>query len=163
MNFNLAEINLGLTLILIGIIIWQSFRISRLNSVRKHFYSSGLKKNLENVVTEQDAEIKKINSEIADLNQQTELLRVNNQNNFQKNGFIRFSPYGEAGNLSFALALLDAHDNGFVISSLHGREGTRVYAKNIQNGKSQAKLTEEEIQALGQITTLTENPNGKKR
>ena len=65
-------------------------------------------------------------------------------------GFVRFSPFGEAGNLSFALAVLDAHDNGVIVSSFHGREGTRVYSKDIKNGKTKAKLTEEEKQALEQ-------------
>jgi hypothetical protein len=37
-----------------------------------------------------------------------------------------------------------------MISSLQGRDGGRVYAKDILNGKSKAKLTDEEIQALNE-------------
>jgi hypothetical protein len=46
------------------------------------------------------------------------------------------------------LALLDANNNGIVVSSLHSRANTRVYSKEIKNGQSVSKLTEEEKQAL---------------
>jgi len=44
--------------------------------------------------------------------------------------------------------LLDANDNGVVVSALHGREGTRTYAKHVKAGRSESKLTEEEMTAL---------------
>jgi hypothetical protein len=72
-----------------------------------------------------------------------------NKSNFQKMGFVRFNPFEDTGaNMSFALSLLDGNDNGFVISSLHGREGTRMYSKTITKGKSKFKLTEEELTAI---------------
>lgn len=55
---------------------------------------------------------------------------------FQKVGLIRFNPFSETGgDQSFALALLDEHDSGFIISSLHSRENTRVYAKPVKKGE----------------------------
>ena len=51
---------------------------------------------------------------------------------FQRVGLVRFNPFEDTGgNQSFALALLDAEGNGWVLSSLHARTGTRVYAKPI--------------------------------
>ena len=45
---------------------------------------------------------------------------------------MRYNPFEETGgNQSFALALLDAEGDGWVLSSLHARSGTRVYAKAI--------------------------------
>ena len=53
------------------------------------------------------------------------------------------------GNQSFAIALLDGHNNGLVISSLYTREGTRIYAKPIIKGNSpRHPLTEEEKKAI---------------
>ena len=76
-------------------------------------------------------------------------LAVLNKKNIQKVGLIRFNPFDDAGgNISFAIALLSDHDDGVVISSLHGRGGTRVYSKPIKSGKSEFKLTDEEIQAI---------------
>lgn len=68
---------------------------------------------------------------------------------FQKIGFIRFNPFADTGgDQSFALCLLDADDNGFVISSLYGREGTRVYAKAIEQGVPKQAISDEEKAVL---------------
>jgi hypothetical protein len=54
---------------------------------------------------------------------------------FQRVGLVRYNPFEETGgNQSFALALLDAAGDGWVLSSLHARSGTRVYAKAIKAG-----------------------------
>ena len=55
---------------------------------------------------------------------------------FQRVGLVRYNPFEETGgNQSFALALLDAAGDGWVLSSLHARSGTRVYAKAIKAGR----------------------------
>lgn len=68
---------------------------------------------------------------------------------FQKIGFIRFNPFADTGgDQSFALCLLDADDNGFVISSLYGREGTRMYAKAVERGVPKQVISDEEKAVL---------------
>ena len=58
---------------------------------------------------------------------------------------MRYNPFEETGgNQSFALALLDAKGDGWVLSSLHARPGTRVYAKAIGGGSIGRGLSEEE-------------------
>lgn len=67
----------------------------------------------------------------------------------QKTGIVRFNPFNDVGgNQSFAIALLDEKNNGFVISSLFVKEGNRVYAKAIKEGKSEHTLSKEEIEAI---------------
>jgi hypothetical protein len=67
----------------------------------------------------------------------------------QRVGMVRFNPFEDTGgNQSFALALTDSKGNGVVISSLHSRTGTRVYAKAIADGRSDGALSDEEQQAL---------------
>jgi len=48
--------------------------------------------------------------------------------------------------------LLDANNSGVVISSLHSREGTRVYAKPVTAGESSYTLSEEEQSAITRAT-----------
>lgn len=68
---------------------------------------------------------------------------------FQKIGFMRFNPFeNTGGDQSFSIALLDYENNGFVILSLYGREGTRVYAKAIDHGVSKHPLSHEEEEVL---------------
>jgi hypothetical protein len=64
-------------------------------------------------------------------------------------GSIRFNPFRHTGGAqSFALALVDDEGNGFVLSSLHARENTRVYAKPLRAWTSEHRLTDEEQQAI---------------
>jgi hypothetical protein len=150
MNFtDLVYFNIGLSVILLIAIVWLAIKIFRLDQVRKEFFSSGLKKDLEQILIDQNRGITKISQELKDLDQSLTELYRDNRNNIQKIGFIRFNPFDDAGgNMSFAIALLDAQDNGVVISSLHGREGTRMYAKAVKAAFSESKLTDEELQAI---------------
>lgn len=67
----------------------------------------------------------------------------------QKTGIVRFNPFSNmGGNQSFVIALLDAKNNGFVISSLFVNDGNRVYTKTIKRGKSDSKLSKEELKAI---------------
>lgn len=69
----------------------------------------------------------------------------------QRTGLVRYNPFEDTGgNQSFAVALLDANGDGVVVSSLHTRQNTRVYAKAIAGGRSEAALSEEEAEALRQ-------------
>lgn len=79
------------------------------------------------------------------------------ESHLQKVGFIRFNPFTDTGgNQSFCLALLDRHDSGIVISSLHSRDQTRLYAKQITNGKSEhQELSREEKEAIHKAQKLT--------
>jgi hypothetical protein len=71
----------------------------------------------------------------------------------QKISIVRFNPFGDTGgDQSFVLAVLDAHNSGYVLTSIHGREGTRVYVKPIDESQSKYPLSEEERKALSQAT-----------
>ena len=71
------------------------------------------------------------------------------QRSIQKVGVIRFNPFADTGgDQSFAVALLDAEGNGVVLSSLHGRADTRIFAKSVQAGRSKHALSEEEQDAI---------------
>ena len=64
-------------------------------------------------------------------------------------GLVRFNPFEDTGSdQSFAIALLDDARDGVVISSLHGRSNTRVFAKPIKDGGSEHTLSDEESQAI---------------
>ena len=67
----------------------------------------------------------------------------------QQVGIVRYNPFADTGGQqSFALALLDGRGNGFVVSSLHSRQATRLYLKQVAGGRSEVALSEEETEAL---------------
>ena len=54
---------------------------------------------------------------------------------FQKVGLVKYDAFNEmGGNLSFALTLLDGNNNGYIINSMHSREGCYNYIKEIVKG-----------------------------
>jgi hypothetical protein len=64
-------------------------------------------------------------------------------------GLVRYDAFEDVGGrLSFSCALLDDHGNGVVITSINGRQETRVYAKPIDGGKSPHNLSAEETEAI---------------
>ena len=68
---------------------------------------------------------------------------------FQKAGVVRFNAFEDVGGeQSFSLALLDSDDNGLVVSSLYGRQDSRLYVKKIANGESDRAVSEEERKAI---------------
>jgi len=81
-------------------------------------------------------------------------------------GLIRYNSLAdEGGNLSFSLALLDAHHSGVVITSLHGRQQSRTYAKHINEAESATTLSDEEqnaiFDALKRARQKQKSKNGK--
>jgi len=67
----------------------------------------------------------------------------------QKVAVIRHNPFSDTGgDQSFAIALLDSLGNGVVVSSLHSRTDTRVFAKAVQSGRSRHQLSDEEQEAI---------------
>ena len=146
---SLSYFSAGLSGLLLVVVIWQTYRLTRLERLRKEFFATGLDKNFEQILIDQNRSLTKINQELKNHDKNLAQIFKDNKNNFQKIGFVRYNPFDDAGgNISFVLAMLNAHDDGVVISSLHGREGTRVYSKVIKAGKSESQLTEEEIKAI---------------
>lgn len=67
----------------------------------------------------------------------------------QRIGYYRYNAFpGTGGELSFSLALLDGDQAGFVLTSLYGRQDARVYAKQVNEGSSAARLSPEEYEAI---------------
>lgn len=52
------------------------------------------------------------------------------------------------GKLSFSLALLNDQNSGFIFNSIHSREGSYTYIKEIIKGESYVALGDEEAEAL---------------
>ena len=106
-------------------------------------------KSLEAIL---DAHLDKVYSvarEVDDLSARSAMLEQAQRRAFQRIGLVRFNPFEDTGgNQSFALALLDHHGDGFVVSSLHARAGTRVYGKAVARGTSETTLSAEESEAL---------------
>lgn len=67
----------------------------------------------------------------------------------QRIGVVRFDASDSvSGRLSCALAILDAYNHGFLITTLYDLERSRVFVRGIRAGKADRELLDEEAQAL---------------
>ena len=83
-----------------------------------------------------------------------DMMRILNKNiraSFQKFGMIKYNAFGGmGGNMSFTMAMLDYTNTGFVINSVHSREGCFLYIKEVDAGTTGVELGAEEKLALEQ-------------
>ena len=64
-------------------------------------------------------------------------------------GLIRYDAYNEmSGRQSTSIALLDSSRSGVVLSSIHHRDQARLYAKQVDKGRGELRLSPEEEEAL---------------
>lgn len=97
-----------------------------------------------------ERDIRKKFEEILGLEEKLDRLDRKSLENIQKVALLRYNPYQDTGgNISFSLALLNAQGSGFVITSLHSRSGTRVFAKPVITGKAENyKFSDEEDEVV---------------
>jgi len=145
-----AVIGLGIAvLVLLLIVVVQARRIGRLGKRLDGITRGSDGRSLEAVLDAHLDKVFGVAREVDDLSARSAMLEANGRRAVQRVGLVRFNPFEETGgNQSFALALTDANGDGLVISSLHARAGTRLYAKSVVAGKSDAALSAEEDEAL---------------
>lgn len=137
----------GLCLLLMVMV--QSFQISRL-SQRINQITGGVEGgDLEEILSHHLETVHQVARDLDELTARMAVVESAARHHFAKQGMIRFNPFPDTGgNQSFALALLDESDDGFIVSSLHSRTGTRIYAKAVSGGKVDMNLSAEEQEAI---------------
>ena len=81
----------------------------------------------------------------------TDIQKLNKkmEKSYQKVGIVKYDAFNEmGGKLSFALAMLDNNNTGWILNAMHSREGCYTYVKEIVKGESYVELAEEEAEAL---------------
>lgn len=127
----------------------STYQVWRLSSRLKATLGSSSGGTIEKQLREHHAKNKQILSELEAITADGKQLATIASLSIQKIAVVRFNPFGDVGgDQSFSLAMLDGHDSGLVLTSIHGRGGTRVYAKPIDYGKSKYSLSQEEKKAL---------------
>jgi hypothetical protein len=104
---------------------------------------------IDEILDRQLKQIEGLSGRVDALNKLHHELESLSQRTIQKVGVIRYNPFSDTGgDQSFAIAMLDSLGNGVVLSSLHSRTDTRVFAKPVQSGRSKFQLSDEEQDAI---------------
>lgn len=150
MLLNLGQISwivIGAIFVWLAALTWFLYRtFAHYQRLTSGVTKKDLKSVLEKLLKDAEEEEKRING----LVKQLEKVQKDGLSHVQKVGLVRFNPFAETGgDQSFTLALLDGEDSGFVISSLHSRDSTRLYAKPVKKGKAAGyELSTEEERAI---------------
>ena len=146
----ISIVGVSLAFLSLILVIFALFSIRKTRKNLGVLFSGKQAVDLESIILAHTKEIQAIDKEIQELFEISNKIHALAQRSIHKVGIIRFNPFKDiGGDQSFALALLDGKDSGIVISSLHTREGTRIYSKPVLKGESEKyTLTEEEKQAI---------------
>ncbi len=141
----------ALAVILFIIMIVQAAKLGSLKRKYAEFMKGKSGESLEEILMEK---INKID-ELDDRNRKNELAK-DLEPCYQKIGLEKYDALDEqGGKLSFALTLLDEKNNGFIINTVHSREGSYSYIKEIIDGNSIIGLSPEEETALSKALNGT--------
>jgi hypothetical protein len=136
-------------LVALGLAVWLALRMAAVETRYRALTLGTEGGSLEAVLNAHVAEVRAAMDCVKELDGLAHGLERSGRRHMQRVGFLRFNPFRDAGgDQSFALALADSEGNGFVMSSLHGRDATRLYGKPLVGWDSVYTLTDEEKQAI---------------
>lgn len=146
------------TVVLALLIIIAFIRLSivgnRLKKLRKQYVevmgNTGVT-NLEEVIIELRKTIDIQEEQSQKLRVQLDEVQRLQQQEKGRVGVLRYNAFADQGSdLSFSIAIVNATQDGVVLSGIHSRENTYVYAKPVDKGESTHPLTPEERKAIAE-------------
>ena len=149
-NMPFIVIGLGvIVLIMLGIMINQALKLNYMKKRYRKMMAGVDGANLERMLMGHIDEVKKVVEKNEQLDAENKRIDALLQTAITRVGVVRFRAFDDMGSdLSYAVALLDSHNNGVILSSIFGREDSRSYVIPIENGISSYTMTEEEEKAL---------------
>ncbi len=149
-NLGIAFLAVASVLLLVLLLmIVQSIRLGRARSDYRALVRDVAGGSLEEVLSRHIERVEAVDRRLSQMDQLYGLVEGRSRGSLQHIGLVRFNPFEDTGSdQSFAIALLDDRRDGIVISSLHGRSVTRVFAKPVENGGSRHNLSDEETRAI---------------
>ena len=152
--FDPAYIIMGLVILVVLLLILAIITMTKLRRLdRKYDYFMRGKdaETLEDIIMDEIDELRDLRAEDRSNKDSIRTLNRNFRASFQKYGIVKYNAFkGMGGNLSFALAVLDYTNSGFVMICVHSREGCYLYIKEVDMGQTDIVLGNEEQEALEQ-------------
>ncbi len=140
---------LGFDFVLLVLIGFLYFRYRRLYRAYDAFMRGKDAETLENTIMALGEDIRDLRAEDRANKDAVRVLNKNQRASFQKFGVVRYNAFQDmGGNMSFAMAVLDYTNSGFILNTVHSREGCYLYLKTVDCGQTEILLSAEEKEAL---------------
>ena len=138
-------------LILIILVAITYRALNKLESKYRKLMRGVDNKNLEEMVISYLDKVDEVKDQNRNVKQLYERIDGDLKTCIQKTSIIRYKAFDDMGSdLSFSIALLDGNSNGFILTSIYGRDESTTYAKPVDKGISRYELSDEESEALEQ-------------
>ena len=148
----MAMIALGLSVLAVGFSLSGGARRSR-----EPGEPIRLDDTLRGVLQGQASQIKRLEEAVKTLNRTDKKQDVQIRGSVRNVALVRYDAFEDVGGrLSFSCALLDDLGSGVVLTSINGRQETRVYAKSVTESRSTYNLSSEEEEAIRQALAAPE-------
>lgn len=140
----------GLSLVMLIILIINAAGISRLSRRYKKFMRGSKDKNIEELIYDLMAKVDNIEAKSDKIKALYDSVDSRLVKCVQKVSIVRYKAFDDMGSaaLSFSIALLDANDDGVILTGIYGRNECTTYAKPIDKGIPKYDLSEDEQTAL---------------
>ena len=150
---------ISIDVVLLALIIYMMIRYRQLSNSYNFFMKGKRGEKLEGTIFKITEEIKKLKFEDKENKDAIRVINKNLRAAYQKFGVVKYNAFkGMGGNLSFAFAMLDYTNTGYILNSVHSREGCFVYVKVVDRGQTEVLLGTEEKEALEQALGYVERP-----
>lgn len=139
------------SLVLIMLVAWLLVTFKRFRLRYENVSYAAEAGDLAEIIVRQSEDIRRLRDDLALVERAENQLGKSLAAAIQKVALVRFDAFDDVGGkLSFAAALLNDQGDGVVISSINGRQESRIYAKPVKGGESIYNLSVEEKEAIGQ-------------
>jgi hypothetical protein len=142
-----------LFIIVLILVIMNMMQLSKTRKRYNQMINGGSVENVEQIIIDLQKNINQLtlrnNSQQVELDQIRQLMRKMKSHL----GVQRYNAFSQDGgsDLSFSIAILDDEQDGVVLTGIHGREQTFIYAKPVEKGKSTYTLSPEEKVIIDRI------------
>ena len=137
--------------ILLNFINYTTHEFIKIKKIQKKYQAFMIKEDvdLEDLLIHYAKKVNSVKEKQDEIKEKIDTLSNEMKYCTQKVGVVRYNAIEKVGaDLSFAIAMLDAEDNGIVLNGIYSRDGSYVYSKPVQNGQSTYQLSDEEKEAI---------------
>ena len=140
----------GVNILLLILYISNLFKLNKLNKNYRLFIKKlGNGNNIEEILKKYIGKVEEVDGKNKEIMEYCDRLEKEISLCIKKFGIVRYSAFKDTGSdLSFALALLNDKNDGVILNGIYSREMSNIYAKQVKEGKTNNKLSEEEDKAL---------------
>ena len=146
-----------LVIVLLVSVVNMNMKMNRLQRRYNLFMKGSDGKSVEKAMSSRLRELGKLRS--GQEKSREDLMDLQHQYNTMlcKYGIVKYDAFEDVGGkMSFALAMLDQTNTGFVLNAIHSRDNCYLYLKDVVKGTSYIMLSDEEIEALRRASRFGE-------